>query len=508
MHRRVALTAASAALFLAAQGSWAQVIDCSAGCTETKYGLGHPDDFDYRVPLIPDPSDPAAPPIVDAFAFSHADFKGTYLYSRTPLTSPSGLPCGPERTFQPIPGQVILRERTVCTPTSEGPEDVANGGTAGGCPVEIPQDLGSGYENRSSRAVGFASELIGTNGSADLYSASTTSFSRTAADAVGQTCHASNFHAPTTGLRYRLPASRGGDGTKTYIRWTQNTTNGLFGYTGEASQLCCQGTPDTFCGSFGWPEWPLLNTTTCAQAGRIYHLAITGDWIFDGDAGTFFQSDPGFIVPGAHHGVCRNNRLIGCDTAGVNPCPTLPVPDVCDLTERGIRGSRPANLGSGLPNPDSCGSTLTVLRGTPNRYCAIIQEYPQAGDPGPLCEVWTFGANPRPDMDCDGVVDAPDLCPFISEYDPFINTDTAAGDGAALRGDECECGDQTGDGRVSVQDLIAINTAIFNPSSKRPLCDAQGDYLCTVNDIVGANQEVFTPGVSLCRHVRPLPAGG
>jgi hypothetical protein len=313
-----------------------------------------------------------------------------------------------------------------------------------------------------------------------------------------------------------LPAARGGNGTKTYIHWTENTTNGLFGYTGEASQLCCQGTPDTFCGTFGWPEYPLLNTTTCAQAGRVYHLVITGDWIFDGGAGTFFQSDPDFVLPGGHHGVCRNNRLVSCDTAGVNPCATLDgdpatpgtQPDVCDLRERGIRGSRPANLGSNLPNPDSCGSTQTVLRGTPNQYCSIIEEYAQAGDPGPRCEVWTFGARPRPDMNCDGVVDGPDLCPFISEYDPFINTDGAAGDGGTPRGNECECGDQNLDGRVTVADLVAINTAIFNPGLVTPLCDAQGDYRCTVNDIVGAHQEIFTPGVSRCRHVRPLPAGG
>jgi len=55
----------------------------------------------------------------------------------------------------------------------------------------------------------------------------------------------------------------------------------------------------------------------------------------------------------------------------------------------------------------------------------------------------------------------------------------------------CECGDQNGDGRVSVADLVAINEAIFRPQRATPLCDTNADDLCDVRDILGANRKIF-----------------
>jgi hypothetical protein len=89
-----------------------------------------------------------------------------------------------------------------------------------------------------------------------------------------------------------------------------------------------------------------------------------------------------------------------------------------------------------------------------------------------------------PDRDCDGIDDAFDLCPDWA-WSAEVDTD---GNGI---GNQCECGDQNGDGRVNVIDLVAINTAIFNPSQVTVLCDTNEDGLCNVVDIVGANLKIF-----------------
>jgi sugar lactone lactonase YvrE len=102
------------------------------------------------------------------------------------------------------------------------------------------------------------------------------------------------------------------------------------------------------------------------------------------------------------------------------------------------------------------------------------------------------------DRDCDGLPDAVDRCPFLAGNSQ-ADTD---GDG---RGDDCECGDQDGDGRNTVSDLVAINAAIFTPSLATPLCDANGDALCNVSDIISTNVEIFSPAnTSICAF-QPVP---
>ncbi len=58
-------------------------------------------------------------------------------------------------------------------------------------------------------------------------------------------------------------------------------------------------------------------------------------------------------------------------------------------------------------------------------------------------------------------------------------------------GDLCECGDQTGDGRVDVSDILAINEVIFDARQQSPLCDTNEDGLCNVSDILGVNAKIF-----------------
>jgi hypothetical protein len=104
------------------------------------------------------------------------------------------------------------------------------------------------------------------------------------------------------------------------------------------------------------------------------------------------------------------------------------------------------------------------------------------------------------DADCDTVALPPDNCPFYAT----LNTADADGDG---RGNACECTDQNGDGSNTVQDLIAINSAIFNPSLVTQLCDGNNDGACNVNDIIAANIEIFSPtSTSTCgRQPNPGP---
>jgi hypothetical protein len=102
------------------------------------------------------------------------------------------------------------------------------------------------------------------------------------------------------------------------------------------------------------------------------------------------------------------------------------------------------------------------------------------------------------DGDCDGILDADDNCPGLRTS----NVDDADRNGI---GDECECGDQNGDGTVDVMDLLAINAAIFTPGLATPLCDTNDDDLCDVQDILGANAKVFGAPAYCASYPTPVP---
>jgi hypothetical protein len=101
------------------------------------------------------------------------------------------------------------------------------------------------------------------------------------------------------------------------------------------------------------------------------------------------------------------------------------------------------------------------------------------------------------DLDCDGLANGSDNCPYFNS----LNQTDSDGNGI---GDVCECSDQSGDGTVTVSDIVEINEAIFTPSLASPLCDGNHDRQCNVSDIVRANIKIFG-GVSFCRRY-PLPA--
>jgi hypothetical protein len=91
---------------------------------------------------------------------------------------------------------------------------------------------------------------------------------------------------------------------------------------------------------------------------------------------------------------------------------------------------------------------------------------------------------PDNDGDGDGFTDSNDNCPAWPNPDQL---DTDGND----QGDACECGDQNGDGTVDINDLIAINAAIFDPSLATPLCDTNEDDICNIQDLLGVNSKIF-----------------
>jgi hypothetical protein len=517
-------------------------IDCSVagGCTVNKYGLTHPDNYDFRKPN-------------DPLALDDSDFPtGSYFLSRSTLSG-LGTGCGPERDFTPIQGQAVLREQTNCTPTGIGPACAggANVGknchlglsaalaelecpgstcvdSGGGCPVEIPLAT-SGVTHPRDKTT-WSNGIFSVGATRTIGSSSSAVLGGTSNPANPQ-CLASNIRLiPAQGTRYLLSEPRrtalGLPVGATYIQWLDVAGRGLYRHEDD-SEFCCTSPTGTACnvapGNF--TEYPILLVRNCGIAGRIFQLLQTNDWIFEGGRGTRFRSDPEHLIPGEVHGVCTNNRFVACTRPGTNSvctgnraphdCCTGPgagtcgtecaaLGDTCDLRERGVRQTIPANQANGNPDPTRCSTVMAVLRGTPSQYCTINTKYAVNGDPGQECLIWNFGFRARPDLNCDGTEDpianGGDLCPFNNEFDYFKDTDGDCS-GVRCRGDECECGDQNLDGRVNVGDLVAINLAIFDPFLKNTICDANNDLACNVSDIVSANTEIFTPDSSTCRHI-------
>jgi cysteine-rich repeat protein len=555
----------------------------SAQLTTTKYGLGHPADFDYRKLAV-------LGGINRVYVAS--DFQGSYYYNRSRPDAPPVPPdCGQgataaapiDRDYTPILGQILLSEDHGCVPTSTGPTCTA--GTRIGAPCHLPLGLNTLSGTDAHPRASFIVSECGTGGvctiaagnsctvqipksapttpgsnrsdlivplvsknpfsGLELLSGSTTPLGGTSGTTSpsGAACLARNIQPElVTGQRYLLPASRGGNGVKTFIRWNEDPTADLVNdkttamyRSNDAGKLCCNSVTNTFCAAAGgWPEYDqtgLLYTPDCANTvDGIFMLVQTPDWIFDGGAATHFNLDPDFVMPGQRVGVCRNNREKSCTTLSPIPasfgpqtdCATLDAdpataglqPDTCDFRENGFRSSRPRNLANGYPDPAQCGGALYVLRGTPGANCILLPPYEVDGDPAVHCDVINIGASPQPDLDCNGVADRPDVCPLLSEFDYGKDTDGDCGTPGSpnyplpgCRGDECECGDHDLNGRINVLDIVSINLAIFGAIATQPICDTNLDYLCNVSDIVGANREIFVPGSSVCAHVTTVECG-
>jgi len=79
------------------------------------------------------------------------------------------------------------------------------------------------------------------------------------------------------------------------------------------------------------------------------------------------------------------------------------------------------------------------------------------------------------DRDGDGVSDAVDNCVAAA------NADQSDADGDGI-GNACECGDVTGDGRVTTVDARVIQRCVVGGIPCAALCDVSGDGRCTTVD--------------------------
>jgi hypothetical protein len=133
--------------------------------------------------------------------------------------------------------------------------------------------------------------------------------------------------------------------------------------------------------------------------------------------------------------------------------------------------------------------------------------------------IFQFDSNQ--DWDQDGVLDMVDNCPLTEntpqanqdgdehgdacDYCPYYagaNNYDYQGDGI---GDACECGDQSGSGRVDVNDIVSISLAIFRPDWVTDLCDTNNDDKCDVRDMIGVNQKIFGRPAYCSRYPPPGP---
>lgn len=101
------------------------------------------------------------------------------------------------------------------------------------------------------------------------------------------------------------------------------------------------------------------------------------------------------------------------------------------------------------------------------------------------------------DGDGDSVMDGSDNCPYASNPDQADRGGVGAGSLADGIGDACQCGDITGDGRVSVADVTVLRRSLLIPptaTQTRPqLCDVGGSAGCSLADSVIISRALLTP---------------
>ncbi len=424
-----------------APGADAQIaIDCSGGCTVTKYGLSAPNSYGRE----PAPADP--------FAWDHEDFDGSYLYIRS--TGLGGPDCGSERAFAPLFGAFFIREQDDCVPT-----------LTEGCPVEMAVD-------------------VGTQGIDHVYANGFQSVTPTQAGPIWISA-AVNGDLAGTGLRFARSDPPG----STEIRWTL-INNG----TGDANRslICCNDLIDgALCAAGSLSKYPVITDAP----SLAFDQANMAPWIFEGGPGTPFAMDEDFEVPGQLHGVCLDDRTVPCTSTG-SQCDAL---GGCDLRERGWRFQPNDVLADGSPNTTICNTAPFVFRGFPEENCSIIQVYPVNGDPGPDCAVRNYGPHFRPDLDCDGVADGVDLCPSYSEIDQLSDTNgNGRGNececGDATRDGLVNIGDILLINSFVFVDPGAGTTAEGNIRLSAPLADANFDDVADILDLLAVNADIFSAG--------------
>jgi hypothetical protein len=116
-----------------------------------------------------------------------------------------------------------------------------------------------------------------------------------------------------------------------------------------------------------------------------------------------------------------------------------------------------------------------------------------------------------PDSEHDGVPNLVDRCPFAADPAQVDRGGVGTGSTPDGIGDACQCGDVTGDGRVTLSDSVAITRSLLQPPTAtlaRPeLCDVGGSTGCTITDAVIVRRALLAPPTATieprCAPARP-----
>lgn len=106
-----------------------------------------------------------------------------------------------------------------------------------------------------------------------------------------------------------------------------------------------------------------------------------------------------------------------------------------------------------------------------------------------------------PDFDADGHVDASDVCPTVADPTQADIGGVGVLAGPDGIGDACQCGDVTGDGRVTASDVAQIQRALLAPPMAtlgRPEhCDVGGSAGCTLEDVAIMRRALLVPPAAM-----------
>lgn len=104
---------------------------------------------------------------------------------------------------------------------------------------------------------------------------------------------------------------------------------------------------------------------------------------------------------------------------------------------------------------------------------------------------------PGSDRDHDGVADAEDVCPHAWDPDQSDSGGVGSGSPPDGTGDACQCGDVSGDGRVTLADALLMRRSLLVPSATtlpRPeRCDVGGSIGCTLTDAALVQRALLQP---------------
>lgn len=116
---------------------------------------------------------------------------------------------------------------------------------------------------------------------------------------------------------------------------------------------------------------------------------------------------------------------------------------------------------------------------------------------------WPASVGAAPDPDRDGIASLLDNCPFAANSDQRDSGGVGVGSSPDGVGDACQCGDVSGDGRVTIADAVLISRSLLvPPTADLPhpeRCDVGGSAACTNADAVVLRRALLSPATATIR---------